>query len=148
MREYKICVRKEKEPLVLSPPLIRTLVEKVQKSGKKHLTIPAEEILPPEYLRYLIRVLNANAAEDAKEARSGDVYELTARQIKNLLLQETSEDDERTSACFDEAEAGKVFLLETGERFFFLAHQSGLRFVCAYEGGGEIGIVDLKLDII
>lgn len=136
--EYTIRITGDHDILVLSPQIIGTLIEKIRCSDTKELTIPAEELLPQGYAEYLERVMQIN--DIGKNVGRQDVYDLTAKQIGMLKIQQQK--------CFDRATAETTenmaqLNLEANGDFFLLTKQSDSRFICDYENGEKI-VVSLK----
>lgn len=132
MREIRIRLTGEQAFILLSPRMAVLLIEKVRGSGTREITIPAEELVEPDYARYLERVLGDSSAGHAA------LYERLARQIEGLSVGE--------HPCFDRVRVCAVrgstqFDLKTGQAFFLIAKCSDSRFICTYPDGEEFLLV-------
>lgn len=136
--EYTIRITGNQDILVLSPQIIGTLIEKIRCSDTKELIIPAGELLPQGYAKYLERVMQNN--DIGKNVGRQDVYDLTAKQIGMLKVEQQECFDKATAETTDNAAR---FNLETNEKFFLLTKQSDSRFICDYENGEKI-VVELR----
>lgn len=95
MKEYRIKITGEYDVIVLSPNMIARLIDKIRGSDTKEIVIPAEEILPQGYARYLNRVLDANT-EIAKTLPDRNAYTLIGRTDKENAFKEKD--------CFEQRE--------------------------------------------
>lgn len=136
--EYTIRITGNQDILILSPQIIGTLIEKIRCSDTKELIIPAGELLPQGYAKYLERVMQIN--DIGKNVGRQDVYDLTAKQIGMLKVEQQECFDKATAETTDNAAR---FNLETNEKFFLLTKQSDSRFICDYENGEKI-VVELR----
>ena len=139
MKEYRIKITGEYDVIVLSPNMIARLIDKIRGSDTKEIVIPAEEILPQGYARYLNRVLDANT-EVAKTLPDRNAYTLIAEQIKKMQFNEKD--------CFDsvevrETENNPQLDMEASKDFFIVTKQenSEFRYVFKGENGEEISVV-------
>ena len=57
---YRIWITGECDFLIVSPDMIAVLIAKMRRSDTREMTVPSEEVLPPEYAEYLTRVMEAN----------------------------------------------------------------------------------------
>ena len=138
MREYRIHLTGEQDFIILSPKMAALLIEKVRHAKTPEITVPAEELMGPDYVRYLERALGANASPGDPPVGRMELYERLARQIEGLSVGE--------HPCFDRvalrpARGGTRFDLEAGRGFFLISKRSDSRFVCTYPDGEEFLLV-------
>lgn len=138
MREYRIHLTGEQDFVILSPKMAALLIEKVRHAEAPELTVPAEELMEPDYARYLERVLSANACPGDPPVGRTELYERLARQIEGLSVGQ--------SRCFDRVDlrperSGTQFELEAGRAFFLIAKRSDCRFVCVAQDGEEVLLI-------
>lgn len=138
MREYRIRVTGDRDFIIFSPKMAALLIEKVRHAKAPEITVPAEELMEPDYARYLERVLAANASPGDPPVGRMELYERLARQLEGLSV------DERP--CFDRAQVRIVrqntqFDLKTGREFFLIAKCSDSQFVCTYPDGESFLLV-------
>ncbi|HIR53465.1 MAG TPA: hypothetical protein IAB39_08755 [Candidatus Onthovicinus excrementipullorum] len=138
MREYSIHLTGEQDFIILSPKMAALLIEKVRHAKTPEITVPAEELMGPDYVRYLERALGANASPGDPPVGRMELYERLARQIEGLSVGE--------HPCFDRvalrpARGGTRFDLEAGREFFLISKRSDSRFVCTYPDGEEFLLV-------
>lgn len=138
MREYRIHLTGEQNFIILSPKMAALLIERVRYAETPEITVPAEELAEPDYIRYLERALGANASPDDPPVGRTELYERLARQIEGLSVGE--------HPCFDRvvlrpAHGGTRFDLEAGRQFFLISKRSDSRFVCTYPDGEEFLLV-------
>ena len=131
MKEYIIKITGEYEMLVLSPQMISLLIEKIEISDTKELVIPAEEILPQDYIEYLARVLSANFEIDQSKTDIQAAYDMLVKQIDKLKID--------TQKCFDDVSFSEEkqdgqFNLNTNEKFYMLIKQKKSTFSYFYRG--------------
>ena len=139
MKEYIIKIKGNYDILIINPKMISNLIEKVNQSDSKELTVSADEILPEKYVEYLSRVLKANI-ETTKALQTINPYELIAKEIENLQVNNEN--------CFDnvkvtENNENTSFDIDTNEKFYMLVKQKDNHFKYVYknEDGEEISIL-------
>lgn len=132
MREVRIRLTEEQAFILLSPRIVALLIEKVRYAKAPEITVPAEELMAPDYARYLERALAANASRGDPPVGRMELYERLARQIGGLTF--------GAYPCFDRVQVRVIrkntqFDLKTGREFFPIARCSDNRFVCTYPDG-------------
>ena len=139
MKEYVIKIKGNYDILIINPKMISNLIEKVNQSNSKELTVSADEILPEKYVEYLSRVLKANI-ETTKALQTINPYELIAKEIEKLQVNNEN--------CFDnvkvtENNANTTFDIDTNEKFYMLVKESNNQFKYVYknENGEEISVL-------
>lgn len=139
MKEYKIKIKGNYDILIINPKMISNLIEKVNQSNSKELTVSADEILPEKYVEYLSRVLKANI-ETTKALQTINPYELIAKEIEKLQVNNEN--------CFDnvkvtENNANTTFDIDTNEKFYMLVKQkeNSFKYVYKNENGEEISVL-------
>lgn len=139
MKEYIIKIKGNYDILIINPKMISNLIEKVNQSDSKELTVSADEILQEKYVEYLSRVLKANI-ETTKALQTINPYELIAKEIENLQVNNEN--------CFDnvkvtENNENTSFDIDTNEKFYMLVKQKDNHFKYVYknEDGEEISIL-------
>ena len=60
---YKLKFVGDGEFIIISPPILRRLIEKVKKSSEKELTVEFDHLFPRPYQEYLLNVINSNSDE-------------------------------------------------------------------------------------
>ena len=80
---YRIWITGECDFLIVSPDMIVVLIAKMRRSDTREMTVPSEEVLPPEYAEYLTRVMEAN--EDGK-----NIYDMAVEQFRYLEVEQSS----------------------------------------------------------
>lgn len=139
MKEYKIKIKGNYDILIINPKMISNLIEKVNQSNSKELTVSADEILPEKYVEYLSRVLKANI-ETTKALQTINPYELIAKEIEKLQVNNEN--------CFDnvkvtENNTNTTFDIDTNEKFYMLVKQkeNSFKYVYKNENGEEISVL-------
>ena len=129
---YRIWITGECDFLIVSPDMIAVLIAKMRRSDTREMTVPSEEVLPPEYAEYLTRVMEAN--EDGK-----NIYDMAVEQFRYLEVEQSS--------CFEKVnvtgEKKTQFDLEAGEKFYMLVRntESRFRYVFCDEDGAEVSVL-------
>ena len=120
MNEYIIRITGEYDIIVLTPQMIKTLIQKIHNSDTRELMIPESEILTRGYVEYLARVLS-----DIQAA-----YEMIANQINRLKVSSSNCFDE---VCCLEENQNRQFSLNTNEKFYMLIKQKNPVFFYSYK---------------
>lgn len=142
MNEYIIRITGEYDIIVLTPQMIKTLIQKIHNSDTRELMIPESEILTRVYVEYLARVLSANFEMDQSKADIQAAYEMIANQINRLKVSSSNCFDE---VCCLEENQNRQFSLNTNEKFYMLIKQKNPVFFYSYKDPyGK----DIKLTLI
>lgn len=142
MHEYTITITGDYDILVLSPQMIKKLIEKIKVSDTKELVIPAEEILPQGYAEYLANVLLANLPIQQLTAEQDEVYKIISEQIDKLKIEKHK--------CFDKInflnqKNSARFMVNTNEYFYMLVKQEKASFSYVYK---DLDGKNLKVTLI
>ena len=131
MNEYVIRITGEYDMIVLTPPIIEALMQKIYNSNIKELVVPAGEILTRGYMEYLARVFLANPEINKSKTKMQAAYDMIADQIDKLKID--------TEKCFDRVSfTGETkdgyFNVNTNEMFYMLIKQKKPALSYSYKG--------------
>lgn len=132
MHEYKITITGKYDILIISPEIIKNLLERIEISETIELVISADDIIPESYVVYLSNVINANlyvGQAGCSEQGCKAVFKIAADQIRGLMV------DDRN--CFDkikicELEESTEFILNASEYFYMLVKSEQAAFIYVY----------------
>ncbi|MCI8609911.1 MAG: hypothetical protein HFE73_09735 [Firmicutes bacterium] len=86
MRECAVKIGGEYDILVLSPEMIAPLMKRAKESDAKEFVIPGEELFPPGYMKYLVRVVSANMELEGIDIALDKIYALAVNQLRGLHI--------------------------------------------------------------
>lgn len=148
MKEYKLKINGEMDFIIISPQVLSSLISKIHNSSNFEASVDVEEIMPPGFTDYLIRVINANRFENEK-FRYDYILEdpITKKGLYEILRQQLSEADIDAAPCFRTINLantirGKVELdMECNKPFFWACKDSSAEFIYSYSDGQQETLV-------
>ncbi|EOS24320.1 hypothetical protein C806_02362 [Lachnospiraceae bacterium 3-1] len=148
MKEYKLSIVGTTDFIIISPEILRLLLQKIKESPSKQIEIAATSIMPSEYTKYLERMLNSNRDKKLfrfkqireSELKEEHIYQILETQMKNLQIEQ--------NGCFEYftlfAEGSKEkyrYHLGTERSFFYICHDEESRFTYVFPDGRQESVV-------
>ena len=98
---YKLKFVGDGEFIIISPPILRRLIEKVKKSSEKDLTVEFDHLFPRPYQEYLLNVINSNSDEPYFSYEyipkvlldQNDLFKIAEHQLEEMKIEDVN--------CFD-----------------------------------------------
>ena len=98
---YKLKFVGDGELIIISPPILRRLIEKVKKSSEKELTVEFDRLFPSPYQEYLLNVINSNSDEPYFSYEyipkvlldQNDLFKIAEHQLEEMKIEDVN--------CFD-----------------------------------------------
>lgn len=98
---YKLKFVGDGELIIISPPILRRLIEKVKKSSEKELTVEFDYLFPRPYQEYLLNVINSNSDEPYFSYEyipkvlldQNDLFKIAEHQLEEMKIEDVN--------CFD-----------------------------------------------
>ena len=98
---YKLKFVGDGEFIIISPPILRRLIEKVKKSSEKELTVEFDHLFPRPYQEYLLNVINSNSDEPYFSYEyipkvlldQNDLFKIAEHQLEEMKIEDVN--------CFD-----------------------------------------------
>ena len=60
MKEYKLKINGEIDFIIISPQVLSSLISQIHSSPEREVAVNIEDIMPPGFTDYLLRVINVN----------------------------------------------------------------------------------------
>ena len=60
MKEYKLKINGEIDFIIISPQVLSSLISQIHNSPEREVAVNIEDIMPPGFTDYLLRVINVN----------------------------------------------------------------------------------------
>lgn len=60
MKEYKLKINGEIDFIIISPQVLSSVITQIHNSPKREVAVNIEDIMPPGFTEYLLRVINSN----------------------------------------------------------------------------------------
>lgn len=139
MRVYKLKFIGEGKFMILSPSILRRLIEKVKKSPKKELSVDIDRLFPKAYQEYLLHVINSNSDEPYFSydyikkipLAQKDLLKITEHQLEELMVED--------AACFDTVrlleKRGEILELNCSNNFWIACKNSEAVFQYSHPDG-------------
>ena len=148
MNEYKLKIRGEIDFIIISPKVLSSLIFQIHNSPEREVAVNIEDIMPPGFTDYLLRVINVNRFTNER-FRYHYILEnpVTKKGLYEISKQQLSNADIEKSPCFQtirliDTFRGDVELdMECNELFFWACKDTAAKFVYAFPDGHEETLV-------
>lgn len=148
MKEYKLKIRGEMDFIIISPKVLSSLISQIHSSPEREVAVNIEDIMPPGFTDYLLRVINANRFTNER-FRYHYILEnpVTKKGLYEILQQQLSNADIEKSPCFQTIRLTDTFRgdveldMECNEPFFWACKDTAAKFVYTFPDGREETLV-------
>ena len=98
---YKLKFVGDGELIIISPPILHRLIEKVKMSSEKELSVDIDRLFPRSYQEYLLNVINSNSDEPyfsyeyitKTPLYQKDLFKIAEHQLEDIKIEDVN--------CFD-----------------------------------------------
>lgn len=148
MKEYKLKINGGYDFVVIAPQTLSSLISKIHDSPEAELCVRIEDIMPSDFAKYLVNVINSNReASICFRYRQIVADPITKRELYRLMQEQLDMMDINSEKCFDtirlidtlNGEAG--FNVVCTEPFFWACKDSAARFVYTFPDGRQETLV-------
>lgn len=144
MKEYKLKIRGEIDFIIISPKVLSSLIFQIHNSPEREVAVNIEDIMPPGFTEYLLRVINTNRFTNER-FRYHYILEnpVTKKGLYEILRQQLSTADIEKSPCFQTIRLTDTFRgdvkldMECNEPFFWACKDTTAKFVYTSPDGRE-----------
>lgn len=148
MKEYKLKIRGEMDFIIISPKVLSSLISQIHSSPEREVAVNIEDIMPPGFTDYLLRVINVNRFTNER-FRYHYILEnpVTKKGLYEILQQQLSNADIEKSPCFQSIRLTDTFRgdveldMECNEPFFWACKDTAAKFVYTFPDGREETLV-------
>lgn len=144
MKEYKVSITGITDFIIISPEVLRLLLEKIKDSITLNVEIPAESIMPMKFAKYIKAVINVNRdktqfrfkriTED--EISMIDIYSILEYQMRNLKI-DKEKCFEKFTLLAENSEGKYSFAVESNKTFFHICQDEESRFTYVFSDGRQ-----------
>ena len=115
MKEYKLKINGEIDFIIISPQVLSSLISQIHNSPEREVAVNIEDIMPPGFTDYLLRVINTNRFTNER-FRYHSILEnpVTKKGLYEILRQQLSNADIEKSPCFQTIRLTDTFLHRRG----------------------------------
>lgn len=101
MKEYKLKINGEIDFIIISPQVLSSLISQIHSSPEREVAVNIEDIMPPGFTDYLLRVINVNRFTNER-FRYRYILEnpITKKGLYEILRQQLSNAGIEKSPCF------------------------------------------------
>lgn len=148
MKEYKLKINGGYDFVVIAPQTLSSLISKIHDSPEAELCVRVEDIMPADFAKYLVNVINSNRQTNIHFRYSQIVEDpITKRELYQLMQEQLELMDMNNESCFEaislidtlNGEAG--FDVACTEPFFWACKDSAARFVYTFPDGRQETLV-------
>lgn len=144
MKEYKLKINGEIDFIIISPQVLSSLISQIHNSPEREVAVNIEDIMPPGFTDYLLRVINVNRFTNER-FRYHYILEnpVTKKGLYEILQQQLSNADIEKSPCFQTIRLTDTFRgdveldMECNEPFFWACKDTAAKFVYTFPDGRE-----------
>ena len=144
MKEYKLSITGMADYVIISPEVLRLLLQKIKDSPYPYTEIAAESIMPEGYAQYLANVLNSNRGKKKfrfcqipeQELGKEQIYRILEYHMKNLRI-EKKECFEHFFLIAEGSENKYTYSMESERHFFCICRNEESRFLYVYPDGRQ-----------
>ena len=148
MKEYKLKINGEIDFIIISPQVFSSLISQIHNSPEREVAVNIEDIMPPGFTDYLLRVINVNRFTNER-FRYHYILEnpVTKKGLYEILQQQLSNADIEKSPCFQTIRLTDTFRgdveldMECNELFFWACKDTTAKFVYMFPDGREKTLV-------
>ena len=148
MKEYKLKINGEIDFIIISPQVLSSLISQIHNSPEREVAVNIEDIMPPGFTDYLLRVINVNRFTNER-FRYHYILEnpVTKKGLYEILQQQLSNADIEKSPCFQTIRLTDTFRgdveldVECNEPFFWACKDTAAKFVYTFPDGREETLV-------
>lgn len=148
MKEYKLKINGGYDFVVIAPQTLSSLISKIHDSPEAELCVRAEDIMPADFAKYLVNVINSNRQTNICFRYSQIAADpIAEREIYQLVREQLSLMDMNSERCFDTIRLIDTLNGEVGfdvactEPFFWACKDSAARFVYTFPDGRKETLV-------
>lgn len=148
MKEYKLKINGGYDFIIVSPQTISLLISKIHDSLDKELSVTVEDIMPADFAKYLMNVINSNRQSSIHFRYSQIVADpITKRELYRLMQEQLNLMDMDRTLCFESIKlvdtlAGEAgFDIDCTEPFFWACKDTTVRFTYTYSDGRQETLV-------
>lgn len=148
MKEYKLKINGGYDFVVIAPQTLSSLISKIHDSPEAELCVRVEDIMPADFAKYLVNVINSNRQTNIHFRYSQIVEDpITKRELYQLMQEQLELMDMNNESCFEaiclidtlNGEAG--FDVACTDPFFWACKDSAARFVYTFPDGRQETLV-------
>lgn len=139
MEEYRVKINGEMDFIIISPQVLSSLIAKIHSSPEREVAVAVEEIMPPGFTDYLLRVINSNRFTN-EQFRYNAIPEdpITRKGLYEILKEQLTRADLEDAPCFQKISLTDAFHgaaeldMDCNEPFFRACKDSTARFVYTF----------------
>ena len=148
MKEYRLKINGEIDFIIISPQVLSSLISQIHNSLECEVAVNIEDIMPPGFTDYLLRVINTNRFTN-KQFRYHYILEnlVTKKGLYEILRQQLSNTDIEKSLCFQTIRLTDTFRgdveldMECNKPFFWACKDTAAKCVYTFPDGREETLV-------
>jgi len=144
MKEYRLKINGGYDFIIISPQTISLLISKIHNSPDKELAVKVEDIMPADFAKYLVNVINSNRQANIRFRYSQIAADpITKRELYQLMREQLSLMDMDKTLCFENIKLVNTMTGEAGfdidctEPFFWACKDTAAQFVYTYSDGRQ-----------
>lgn len=110
MKEYKLKINGEIDFIIISPQVFSSLISQIHSSPEREVAVNIEDIMPPGFTDYLLRVINVNRFTNER-FRYRYILEnpVTKKGMYEILRQQLSRTNTERFPCFQTIQLTDTF---------------------------------------
>lgn len=148
MKEYKLKIRGEIDFIIISPQVLSSLISQIHNSPEHEVAVNIEDIMPPGFTDYLLRVINTNRFTN-KRFRYHYILEnpITKKGLYEILRQQLSRTNTERFPCFQTIHLTATFRgnveldMECNDLFFWACKDTSAKFIYTFPDGRQETLV-------
>lgn len=144
MKEYRIKICGGIDFIVISPQTLSLIISRIYESPEPELFIRVDEIMPPDFIEYLLNVINTNRFVDTHFRYSYILDDPITRQgLYQIMREQLVHVDMKQSSCFQSISRADTLTGEAGfdvdcnELFFWACKDSSAKFIYTRPDGKQ-----------
>lgn len=148
MKEYKLKINGGYDFVVIAPQTLSSLISKIHDSPEAEPCVRVEDIMPADFAKYLVNVINSNRQTNILFRYSQIVEDpITKRELYQLMQEQLELMDMNNESCFEAISLIDTLNGEVGvdvactEPFFWACKDSAARFVYTFPDGRQETLV-------
>ena len=148
MKEYKLKINGEIDFIIISPQVLSSLISQIHNSPECEVAINIEDIMPPGFTDYLLRVINTNRFTNER-FRYHYILEnpVTKKGLYEILRQQLSRTNTERFPCFQTIHLTATFRgnveldMECNDLFFWACKDTSAKFIYTFPDGRQETLV-------
>ena len=92
MKEYKLKINGEIDFIIISPQVLSSLISQIHSSPEREVAVNIEDIMPPGFTDYLLRVINVNRFTNERFRYRYILIPMPVRQPAQIVMKTEPQD--------------------------------------------------------